>query len=45
MKMKMKYEGMRCSVDCVAATCVLKRHVEDEGDGDLPSLASDYPIP
>ena len=44
-KMKMKYEGIRGSVDCMAAACLLERYVEDEGGGALPALACDYPIP
>ena len=43
--MKMKHEDAHCSANCVVATFLLERHVEDEGGSNFPSLAYNYPTP
>ena len=45
VKMKMKHEDAHCSSNCVVAACLLERHAEDEGGGNLPSLAFNYQTP
>lgn len=44
-KIKMKNENIKASLDAVAASCLLERYIDDEGEGSIDAIPCAFPVP